>query len=134
MAPETTLNRTPEATFDCASEATLERVLCIQYPVRFRKDQNDTRALIDSGSEVNAKTPVYASKLDLSIGKTDVCRSPKDRWINSGGFRDGHSRLLDPGQAGKGSIIARDLVGGDQRGSSPGDAFPHRQQCRPTVL
>ena len=69
-------------------------------------------------------TPAYASKLGLSIRKTDVCWSPKDRWINSEDCRDGHSRLLDPGQGGKGSIIARDLlVGGGQHGSSPRDVL-----------
>ena len=44
---------------------TLEWVPCIYYPFHFRKDTADVRALIDSGSEVNAMTPVYASKLGL---------------------------------------------------------------------
>ena len=53
-------------------EVTLERVLCVHYPLRFRKDTADVRALIDSGSEVNAMTPAYASKLGLRVRHTDV--------------------------------------------------------------
>lgn len=53
-------------------EANLERVPCIQYPVQFRKDQDDTKALIDSGSEINALHPAYAAKRGLSVRKTDV--------------------------------------------------------------
>ena len=53
-------------------EVTLERVLCIHYPLRFQKDTADVRALIDSGSEVNAMTLAYASKLGLRVRHTDV--------------------------------------------------------------
>ena len=53
-------------------EATLQRVPSIQYPVQFRKDQSNVQALIDLGSEVNAMTPAYASKLGLVAWKTDV--------------------------------------------------------------
>ena len=54
-------------------EVLLERVPCIHYPLRFRKDkENEVRALIDSGSEVNAMTPAYASKLGLRVRQTDV--------------------------------------------------------------
>ncbi len=42
----------------------LERVLCIRYPVTF-KDQ--TEALLDSGSEVNAMSQVFAQQLGLKI-------------------------------------------------------------------
>ena len=45
----------------------LERVPCIHYPVQFRKDQAKVQTLIDSGSEVNAMTPAYASKLGLKV-------------------------------------------------------------------
>lgn len=55
-----------------AKEATLERVPCIQYLVRFSRDQVDAQALIDSGSEVNAMHPAYAKKLTLLVRKTDV--------------------------------------------------------------
>ena len=50
----------------------LERVLCIHYPLRFRKDTTDVSALMDSGSEVNAMTPAYASKLYLMVYHTKV--------------------------------------------------------------
>ena len=53
-------------------DVTLERVPCVHYPLRFRKDTADVRALIDSGSEVNAMTPAYASKLGLRVRHTDV--------------------------------------------------------------
>ena len=51
---------------------TLEQVPCIYYPLRFRKDTTGVRALVDSGSEVNAITPVYAAKLGLQVRRTDI--------------------------------------------------------------
>ena len=48
----------------------LEHVPCIYYPIWFKK--KDVQDLIDSGSEVNAMTLVYASKLDLKVYYTDV--------------------------------------------------------------
>ena len=62
---------------DTSREATLERVPCIRYPVRFRRkndedEDKDVRALIDSGSEVNAMHPAYATKLGLRARKIDV--------------------------------------------------------------
>ena len=50
----------------------LERVPCIHYPLHFRKDTVDVRALIDSVGEVNAMSPAYASKLGLKVHHTDV--------------------------------------------------------------
>ena len=51
----------------------LDRVPCIHYLVQFQKDKGATiPALIVSGSEVNAMTPVYAKQLGLQIRKTDV--------------------------------------------------------------
>ena len=50
----------------------LNCVPCIHYPVQFKKDIAEVRALIDSGSEVNAMAPAYAKKLGLRIRKTDV--------------------------------------------------------------
>ena len=47
------------------NDVTLERVPCVHYQLRFSKNSADVRALIDSGSEVNAMTPAYASKLGL---------------------------------------------------------------------
>ena len=53
-------------------EVVIERVPCIHYPLRFRKDPVGVRALINSGSEVNAMTPAYTSKLGLRVCQTDV--------------------------------------------------------------
>ena len=53
-------------------DMTLKRVPCVHYPLRFQKDTADIGALIDSGSEVNAITPAYASKLGLRICHTNV--------------------------------------------------------------
>ena len=50
----------------------LEKVPYIHYLLRFQKDINEMRALIDSASEVNAITPAYASKLGLRARRTDV--------------------------------------------------------------
>ncbi len=47
----------------------LERVPCIRYLVTF-KDQ--TEALLDSGSEVNAMSQAFAQQLGLKIRKTNV--------------------------------------------------------------
>ena len=46
------------------------RVPCIHYLVWFQKEQ--VRALLDSGSKVNAINPAFARKLDLHIRKTNV--------------------------------------------------------------
>ncbi len=45
----------------------LEHVKCIHYPVRFKKNQAEVQALINSGSEVNAMAPAYAAKLGLKV-------------------------------------------------------------------
>ena len=50
----------------------LEKVLCIHYLLRFQKDLRETRALINSGSEINAMTPAYIAKLGLEVQKTDI--------------------------------------------------------------
>ena len=55
-----------------SKEATLVYIPCIHYPMQFRKDDSKTRALLDSGSEVNAMSPAYAKKLGLQVRKTDV--------------------------------------------------------------
>ncbi len=47
----------------------LERISCIRYPVTF-KDQ--TKALLDVGSEVNAMSQAFAQQLSLKIRKTNV--------------------------------------------------------------
>lgn len=43
----------------------LKLVSCIRYPVQFYKDQIETGALINFGSEVNVMTPTYIAKLGL---------------------------------------------------------------------
>ena len=48
----------------------LQKILCIHYLIRFKKKK--VQALIDSGSEVNAMTPAYASKLGLRVYRTDI--------------------------------------------------------------
>ena len=69
---------------DTGTEAILEQVPCIRYPVRFRqkndKDENkDVRALIDSGSKVNTMHPAYAMKLGPHTRKIDVGAQKIDR-------------------------------------------------------
>ena len=51
-------------------EEVVVRVSCIHYPVQFQEEQ--VRALLDSGSEVNAMSPAYAKKLGLKTRKTNV--------------------------------------------------------------
>ncbi len=53
-----------------ASLKALQRVLCIRYPVSFQN--NKVHTLIDSGSEVNAMTSTYATKLGLTARKTCI--------------------------------------------------------------
>ena len=50
----------------------LDCVSCIHYPVQFKKNTAEVRALIDSRKEVNAIAPAYAKKLGLQVQKTDV--------------------------------------------------------------
>ena len=50
----------------------LARVLCIRYPITFRKKSVSMSALFDSGSEVNAIHPTLARELGLPIRPTDV--------------------------------------------------------------
>ena len=62
---------------DISRKTTLKRVPCIRYLVRFcrknDKDKNkDVWVLINSGSEVNAMDPAYATKLGLHARKIDV--------------------------------------------------------------
>ncbi len=57
---------------DKKTEEELERVLCIRYPVTFKKDQIEIEALLDSGSEVKAMSQAFAQQLGLKIRKTNV--------------------------------------------------------------
>ena len=51
-------------------DVALQRVPCVYYLIWFKKKEVQT--LIDSGSEVNAMTPTYASKLGLWVHRTDI--------------------------------------------------------------
>ena len=51
-------------------EKVVVRVPCIHYPVQFQEEQ--VRALFDSGSKVNAINPNYARKLGLKIRRTNI--------------------------------------------------------------
>ena len=55
-----------------AQEVILDRVLCIYYPVQFRKDKEVIRTLINSRSKINTMTPAYAKQLGLQAQKTDI--------------------------------------------------------------
>ena len=58
-------------------EIVLKKILCIHYPVRFQEDQEQegqeqVRALLNSGSKVNAMSPAYAKRLGFKTRKTNV--------------------------------------------------------------
>ena len=53
-------------------EVVLKKVPCIYYPIRFQKNQEQVRALFDSGSKVNAMSPAYTKRLGLKTRKTNV--------------------------------------------------------------
>ena len=53
-------------------EEVVVRVSYIYYPVRFQEDQRQVRALLNSGSKVNAMSPAYAKKLGFKTQKTNV--------------------------------------------------------------
>ena len=46
-------------------EVVLKRVPCIYYLVQFQEDQEQVRALLDSGSNVNVMSPAYIERLGL---------------------------------------------------------------------
>ncbi len=60
---------TPTSMTERKTEEELERVLCIWYFVIF-KDQ--TKALLDSESEVNAINKAFTSQLKCKIRKTNI--------------------------------------------------------------
>ena len=55
-----------------AQEVILDRVPCIHFPVQFQKDKEVIKAVINSGSKINAMTTAYTSKLGFWVQKTDV--------------------------------------------------------------
>lgn len=50
----------------------LDVVLYIHYPLRFQKHIAEIKVLINSGNEVHAMMPAYASKLRLQVCQTNV--------------------------------------------------------------
>ena len=54
---------------DKKTEEKLDRIPCIQYSITFN---NQTKALLDSKSEVHAMNPAFAFQLDRKIWKTNV--------------------------------------------------------------
>ena len=64
-------------TDNSGKEVVLKKIPCIYYPVRLQEDQGQedqeqVRALLDSGSKVNAISPAYAKRLGFKTRKTDV--------------------------------------------------------------
>ena len=53
-------------------EVVLKKIPCIHYPIRFQEGQEQVKALLDSGSEVNAMSPAYIERLSLKTRKTNV--------------------------------------------------------------
>lgn len=112
----------------------MERVPCLRYPVRIRMDQDDTQALIDSGSEVNAMYPTYAAKLGLPVGKTDVGTQKIDK-SHLETFRMVIAGFSLQDKLGQVRFFQETFLLADtsQHGGGPEDAIPHPQQCRHTV-
>lgn len=65
-APSVTENTTLFDTF------LLKRMLYIYYLICFKKDQGKVQALLNSGNEVNAMIPAYATKLGFKVQSTDI--------------------------------------------------------------
>ena len=56
-----------------AKEEDLKHVSCIYYLVQFKSiNKTQVQTLIDLGSEINAITPAYVSKLDLRVHHTNI--------------------------------------------------------------
>ena len=53
-------------------EVVLKKIPYIYYSIRFQEGQNQVKALLNCGSEVNAMSPVYAKSLGLKTWKTNV--------------------------------------------------------------
>ncbi len=54
---------------DKKTEEELEQISCIRYPVTFK---NQTKALLDSGSEVNTISQAFMQQLGFKIRKINV--------------------------------------------------------------
>lgn len=53
----------------------------IYYSIQFQKDQAKIQILIDSGSEINAITPAYMSKLGFIVWATSIRAQKIDGFI-----------------------------------------------------
>ena len=53
-------------------EVVLKRVPCIYYLVWFQESQEQIRALLDSGNEINTMSPAYIERLGLKTRKTNI--------------------------------------------------------------
>ena len=59
-------------TDNSGKEVMLKKILCIYYLVWFQRGQEQVRALLNSGSEINAMNSAYAKRLGLKTWKTDI--------------------------------------------------------------
>lgn len=59
----------------------LKHILCIYYPVWFKKNQAKIRALLDFADEVNAIVPAYMAKLSLKVWLINVGAQKIDGYI-----------------------------------------------------
>ena len=57
---------------DDGKEVVLKWVPYIHYSVQFQEDQEQVKALLNSGNEVNAMSPAYAKRLGLKTWKTNI--------------------------------------------------------------
>lgn len=58
---------------------TLVKLPCIHYLIRFKKDIKNTKALLDSGNEINLITSMHSSKYNFCIHYTDIDVQKIDR-------------------------------------------------------
>ena len=54
------------------SKEVIVKIPCIYYLVQFKEEQKQIRVLLDNGSKVNIRNPVFAWKLGFYIQKTNV--------------------------------------------------------------
>ena len=59
----------------------LDSIFCICYLIWYKKTKIQVQTLLDSGSEVNAMTPEYASKLSLKVCPTNIKAQKIDNSI-----------------------------------------------------
>lgn len=59
----------------------LERILFIQYPIKFMRGYTEVQALLDSKSKVNSITPIYIAKLELYVCLNNVGAQKTNRPI-----------------------------------------------------